>query len=279
MTATPIPRTLQMTQYGDMDTSYLQQKPAGRQKISTHLIDIQQIENIVDRLKKLFEKKTKVYWVCPLIEESDKMIKTAAEERFRYLQHHFKNRVGLVHGKMKASEKDAVMDCFTGQDNENSIDILVSTTVIEVGMDVKEATVMVIEHAEQFGLAQLHQLRGRVGRGDQASYCLLVYKQPLSQVAKKRLQIMKASEDGFFIAEEDLKLRGGGDLLGTQQSGFLDLAFFDFDEHQRLIPLAKKHAQMTIEKDPHFSGSHAQTLKKLLALFEKKQAIKYLGSG
>lgn len=275
MTATPIPRTMLMTQYGDMDVSYIKQKPKGRQTIDTHLIALNRVEEVVQGLQRSFRENKKAYWVCPLVEESDKSHLKAVEERFLHLKHYFGDRVGLVHGKMKAKEKDEIMARFTEKDHPQPIQLLVATTVIEVGVDVPEATIMIIEHAENFGLAQLHQLRGRVGRGADKSNCLLLYHPRLTSVAKRRLQVMRQTDDGFIIAEEDMKLRGSGEILGTQQSGLPQYAFFDFEEHQPLIPLARKQAQMVVEQDPQLQSEKGKRMKLLLELFEKRSSVKY----
>ena len=213
--------------------------------------------------------------MCPLVEESEKLDLAAAEDRFEDLKKMFGERVGLVHGRMKGKEKDAVMADF----KDGKIDILVATTVIEVGVDVPEATVMVIEHAERFGLAQLHQLRGRIGRGSEASQCLLVYQAPLGEVAKKRLEIMRETEDGFVIAEEDLKLRGAGELLGTRQSGLPEFRMADLDAHSDLLSVATDDAKVILETDPDLQTDRGQALRTLLYLFERDAAIKYLRSG
>ena len=215
MTATPIPRTLVLTYFGDMDVSELREKPAGRQPIDTRTIPLSRLEEVIEAVGRAIDEGERVYWVCPLVEESEIIDLAAAEDRFADLKKRFGARVGLVHGRMKGADKDAAMAQFAGGETR----LLVATTVIEVGVDVPEATVMVIEHAERFGLAQLHQLRGRIGRGTGRSTCLLLYKSPLGETAKARLAIMRETEDGFRIAEEDLKLRGEGDVLGTRQSG------------------------------------------------------------
>jgi ATP-dependent DNA helicase RecG len=215
MTATPIPRTLVLTYFGDMDVSELREKPAGRQPIDTRTIALSRFNEVVGGVGRALAEGRRVYWVCPLVEESETVDLAAAEERFAELKEHFGDTVGLVHGRMRGADKDRAMEQFaTGVTR-----LLVATTVIEVGVDVPEATVMVIEHAERFGLAQLHQLRGRIGRGAERSTCLLLYKAPLGETAKARLEIMRETEDGFRIAEEDLRLRGEGEVLGTRQSG------------------------------------------------------------
>jgi len=276
MTATPIPRTLMLTAYGDMDVSRLLDKPPGRQPIDTRVLPSTKLASVAERLTTKLDEGARVYWVCPLIEESEKLDLAAAEDRHKQLQSLFgEDNVGLVHGRMKGKDKDAVMDAFKA----GHISILVATTVIEVGVDVPEATIMVIEHAERFGLAQLHQLRGRIGRGPGASTCLLVYQMPLGDVAKKRLKIMRETEDGFVIAEEDLKLRGAGELLGTRQSGLPEFRIADLEVHQGLLATATNDAKMILSSDPDLQTERGQALRTLLYLFERDAAIKFLRSG
>ena len=275
MTATPIPRTLTMTAYGDMDVSRLDEKPPGRKPIDTRLIPVDKAEEMMQGLKRQIESGIRAYWVCPLVEESEILDLAAAEERFDILQARFGARVGPVHGKMKAAEKDATMQKFASGD----ISILVATTVIEVGVNVPEATIMIIEHAERFGLAQLHQLRGRVGRGGEKSFCFLLYTTPLSETAKERLSIMRETEDGFLIAEKDLDLRGAGDILGTKQSGLPAFRLADLSVHADLLAIARDDARLLIEKDPDLQTERGQALRHLLYLFERDQAIQFLRSG
>ncbi|MAE50508.1 MAG: ATP-dependent DNA helicase RecG [Micavibrio sp.] len=276
MTATPIPRTLTLTAYGDMDVSRLDEKPPGRKPVDTRLIPSEKIENMIAGLKRQINNGARVYWVCPLVEESEKIDLAAAEERYDILKHFFgADNIGLIHGRMKGEEKDAAMAKFiTGETS-----ILVATTVIEVGVNVPEATIMVIEHAERFGLSQLHQLRGRVGRGADKSYCFLLYHGPLGETAKERLATMRETEDGFVIAEKDLQLRGAGDILGTRQSGIIEFKLAIPSEHAELIAAARDDARLIIDKDPKLESKRGQALKTLLYLFERDQAIKYLGSG
>lgn len=277
MTATPIPRTLALAGYGDMDMSVLDEKPVGRQPIETKVMSGKMVNEIIEKLCHTINQnpKTQVYWVCPLVNESEKSDLTAAIERYEVLKKTFKDKVGLVHGKMKGAEKDAVMSDFIA----GRLSVLVSTTVIEVGVDVPDATIMIIEHAERFGLAQLHQLRGRIGRGDRASTCLLLYGFGLSETAKKRLQVMRSTSDGFVIAEEDLKLRGAGEVLGTRQSGFDTFQMADLSEHGDLLITASKDAQMILNQDKDLSSKRGQALKILLYLFKKDVEIKTLKSG
>ncbi len=276
MTATPIPRTLTLTSYGDMDVSRLDEKPPGRKPIDTRLFASDKIETVIHGLQRQIADGTRVYWVCPLVEESEKMDLAAAEERYDVLKHFLgEDKVGLIHGRMKPDEKDAVMARFAA----GELSILVATTVIEVGVNVPEATIMVIEHAERFGLAQLHQLRGRVGRGGDQSYCFLIYSGPLSETGKERLSTMRDTEDGFVIAEKDLELRGAGDILGTRQSGSLEFKFANLAEHAELIAAARDDARLIIDKDPDLKSERGEALRTLLYLFERDQAIKYLSSG
>ena len=275
MTATPIPRTLTLTVYGDMDVSRLDEKPPGRKPIDTRLVSNDRLDEVSHALARKIESGDRIYWVCPLVEESEKLDLAAAEERFLTLQNIYGNKVGLLHGRMKPAEKDETMGRFA----RGEIDILVSTTVIEVGVDVPEATVMVIEHAERFGLAQLHQLRGRIGRGSGASTCILLYAANANETARKRLTTMRDTEDGFIIAEQDLKLRGAGEVLGTRQSGLPAFRLADPEQHQDLIETASDDARLMIERDPDLLSPRGQALRTLLYLFERDQAIKYLRSG
>jgi len=275
MTATPIPRTLTLTAYGDMDVSKLDEKPPGRQPVATRAVPLNRLDEVVGGIRRALAEGQQIYWVCPLVEESDVISATAAEDRFEYLKMIFGDVVALAHGRMKAAEKDAVMDEFyVGRKK-----ILVATTVIEVGVDVPTATIIVIEHAERFGLAQMHQLRGRVGRGTKASSCILLYATPLGETAKARLKIMRETEDGFRIAEEDLKLRGSGDLLGTRQSGLPEFRLAALDKHQDLLLAAQDDAVLITSKDPDLVSERGQALRTLLYLFEQDDAIRYLRSG
>jgi len=275
MTATPIPRTLTLTAYGDLDVSRLIGKPAGRQPITTRSVSAARLEDVVAAIDRALATGAKVYWVCPLVEESELVDLAAATDRYTHLAGVFGSRVGLVHGRLKGAEKDAAMAAF----KEGGIDILVATTVIEVGVDVPDATVMVIEHAERFGLAQLHQLRGRIGRGDKPSTCLLIYTPPLGETAKARLAIMRETEDGFRIAEEDLKLRGGGDLLGTKQSGMPELRLADLAVHQEILETARDDARLILARDPGLASPRGQALRTLLYLFRRDEAVRYIRSG
>ncbi len=275
MTATPIPRTLALTAYGDMEVSKLDEKPPNRKPVETLLFSNEKIEQVIEGLKRKTAEGVRIYWVCPLVEESEAMNLTSVEERFDILNARFNGRVGLIHGRMKAAEKDAVMEQF----KNGELDILVATTVIEVGVNVPEATIMVIEHAEHFGLSQLHQLRGRVGRGAEQSYCFLLYAMPLGDTAKERLNIMRDTEDGFIIAEKDLELRGGGDILGTKQSGMTEFKIADLAAHGDLLAAARDDAKLIINKDPKLEGKRGKALRTLLYLFERDQAIQYFRGG
>ena len=275
MTATPIPRTLTLTAYGDMDVSRLYEKPPGRQPVDTRTVHLSRLDEVIQGIKRAVSSGTRAFWICPLVEESEVLDLAAAEERYRHLEQIFGSRVGLVHGKMKPKEKDAVMDQFvTGE-----IDILVATTVVEVGVNVPEAGVMVIEHAERFGLSQLHQLRGRVGRGTDKSTCLLLYGALGEGAAKARLKIMRETDDGFVIAEEDLRLRGAGELLGTRQSGMPDFKVASLEEHGNLIAMARDDARLILERDPDLKSERGRALRVLLYLFERDEGVKYLTSG
>lgn len=278
MTATPIPRTLALTSYGDMDISILDEKPKNRQPIETKVISVDKVFDIIHKLDEKIKsspKKVQVYWVCPLVQESEKMDLMAAEKRFVELKEVFGDKVGMVHGKMKGAEKDEVMERF----KKGELSVLVSTTVIEVGVDVPSASVMVIEHAERFGLAGLHQLRGRVGRGSEKSVCLLLYGKQLSETGRARLKVMRESENGFVIAEEDLRLRGAGDLLGVKQSGLPQFKMADLSVHQHLLKTAAQDAKMILSQDPYLESERGKALRILLYLFQKDSEILTLKAG
>ena len=275
MTATPIPRTLVLTYFGDMDVSTLREKPAGRKPIETRAVQLERIDEVVAGLQRATAAGAQIYWVCPLVEENEELDVAAAQERYEVLRQFFGDRVGLVHGKMKGAEKDAAMAAFQRGDTQ----VLVATTVIEVGVDVPNASIMVIEHAERFGLAQLHQLRGRVGRGAAQSSCLLLYRAPLGEVARARIAIMRETEDGFRIAEEDLKLRGEGEVLGTRQSGMPGFRLADLAVHAPLLGIARDEATRIMAQDPELQGEKGQALRILLHLFEREEAVKLLRAG
>ncbi|MBL8645454.1 MAG: ATP-dependent DNA helicase RecG, partial [Rhodospirillaceae bacterium] len=278
MTATPIPRTLALTVYGDMDVSKLDEKPPGRKPVDTRTVSLERLDETIAAIGRAINKGAKVYWVCPLIEESEVTDLAAAEDRYATLKARFGNAVGLIHGRMKPAERDAVMEAFASAAHA-SPKILVATTVIEVGVDVPDATIMVVEHAERFGLSQLHQLRGRVGRGGKDGTCLLLFAPPLGETAKARLSILRKTEDGFLIAEEDLRLRGSGEMLGTRQSGMPTFRLADLSVHGELVAVARDDAQLIITRDAELQTERGQALRTLLYLFEQDEAIKTLRSG
>lgn len=276
MTATPIPRSLSLTHFGDMDISVLDEKPPGRKDIETVLVSSGRLDQVVERLRDAVENGRQAYWVCPLVEESEVVDMTSAEDRFRQLRAVLgENVVGLVHGQMPPSQKDAAMAGFVAGRTK----ILVATTVIEVGVDVPNATIIVIEQAEHFGLAQLHQLRGRVGRGDIASTCLLLYRGPLGETAHARLSILRETNDGFRIAEEDLRLRGAGDLLGVAQSGLPKFRIADLEEQADLMKVAQDDARLFLSDDPRLESDRGEAVRTLLYLMEQDKAIRLLSVG
>ncbi len=272
MTATPIPRTLHLTVYGDMDISQITEKPKDRLPIDTRVMSVDRLDEVFAAIGRAIENESKIFWICPLIEDSEKIDLAAAEKRFQMLKIRFGNAVGLIHGKMNNLDKIKTMDSFTS----SKTNILVSTTVIEVGIDVPSADIIVIEHAERFGLAQLHQLRGRVGRGKRKSSCLLVYGKPITDNARQRLKTMRETEDGFVIAEEDLRIRGSGDLLGTRQSGLPNFKLVDFSEHKDLLSIAKDDAKLVLNSDPNLKTRRGQNLRTLLYIFEKDLGVNLL---
>jgi ATP-dependent DNA helicase RecG len=275
MTATPIPRTLVLSAFGDMDVSRLTEKPPGRLPIRTVTLPFERLDELVGRIADALADGGKAYWICPLVEESEEADLTSAQERHATLARRFGAQVGLVHGRMPGREKDEAMADF----KEGRTRLLVATTVVEVGVDVPDATIIVIEHAERFGLAQLHQLRGRVGRGAGTSSCVLLYKPPLSQTAAARLSILRETEDGFRIAEEDLKLRGEGELLGTRQSGTPGFRVARLDLHADLLETARDDARLLLVRDPTLTSPRGEAVRTLLYLFGRDEAVRLLSAG
>ncbi|WP_375609368.1 MULTISPECIES: ATP-dependent DNA helicase RecG [unclassified Bartonella] len=275
MTATPIPRTLVLTAFGDMDVSKITEKPIGRQPITTATLSLKRLHELIERIAFALEKGEKLYWICPLVEESTALDLTSIENRFVFLYERFGAHVGMIHGKMSTAEKEAAMASFKCGNTR----ILVATTVIEVGVDIPDASIIIIEHAEHFGLSQLHQLRGRVGRGDKKSSCILLYKDPLTKTAATRLNIIRNTEDGFEIAEEDWRLRGEGELLGTKQSGVPEFHIANLAIHSDLLSMARKDAHLFLQRDPHLSSEQGQALRLLLYLFGHNDATRLLRAG
>jgi ATP-dependent DNA helicase RecG len=276
MTATPIPRTLTLTQYGEMDVSRIDEMPPGRNPVETRVISEERLAEVVAGVDRHVVGGGQAYWVCPLVEESEKTDAAAAEERARVLKLRLgDDKVGLVHGRMKGVEKDAVMARFASGD----LAVLVATTVIEVGVDVPNATLMVVEGAVRFGLAQHHQLRGRVGRGAGRSVCLLVRGATLTDVGRARLALMRETNDGFRIAEEDLRLRGPGEILGTRQSGEAGFRVASAEDVAELAPMAQSDAQLLLDRDGGLSGPRGQAARICLYLFERDQAVGLIRSG
>jgi ATP-dependent DNA helicase RecG len=275
MTATPIPRTLALTAYGDMDVSRLEGRPPGRKPVQTRVLSAERLDEVVEHLRTAIAKGARAYWVCPLVEESEKIDLAAASARADTLGETLGGRVGLVHGRMKGPERDAAMAKFKAGETK----VLVATTVIEVGVDVPEATIMVVEHSERFGLAQLHQLRGRVGRGTDKSTCLLLYQGPLGETAKARLKTLRETDDGFIIAEEDLRLRGPGEFLGTRQSGMPEFRLADLSAHGDLLATARDDARLVVSRDPDLKSTRGEALRVLLYLFGRDEAVRYLRTG
>ena len=276
MTATPIPRSLSLTYYGDMDISILNEKPKSRMPIKTAVMSDVRIESILERLEESLDNNRRVYWVCPLIEDSEFLMLTSAELRFNILKERFPSKsIGLVHGKMSVEEKDVVMRMFAG----GEIDLLVSTTVIEVGVDVPSASIMIIEGAERFGLAQLHQLRGRVGRGNDQSSCILIYSSNLGKNPKARLEILRDTEDGFKISEEDLRIRGAGDVLGIQQSGLPKFLVANLETQHYLLEIARDDARIILDADPHLVTARGMAIRELLYLMDLQLSLQYIKVG
>ncbi|WP_413221253.1 ATP-dependent DNA helicase RecG [Tritonibacter mobilis] len=276
MTATPIPRSLALTQYGDMEVSILDEKPPGRKPIKTAILSTERMSEVVDHLRRAIAEGRQCYWVCPLVEESEVMDLTAADERFKHLRAVLGDDVvGLVHGQMPPAEKDAAMAAF----QEGRTRVLVATTVIEVGVNVPNASIMVIERAEIFGLAQLHQLRGRVGRGTAQSTCLLMYQPPLTEGGRRRLEVLRESEDGFVIAETDLQMRGAGDVIGTAQSGLPRFRIADLERQADLMAIAQSDARALMTSDPNLSSDRGRAARTLLWLLRQDEAIRLISVG
>jgi ATP-dependent DNA helicase RecG len=276
MTATPIPRSLALAQYGDMDVSVLDEKPPGRTPVQTALVSASRMDEVVEKLRHAVAQGRQAYWVCPLVEESEVVDMTAAEERFKRLRAALgEGVVGLVHGQMPPSEKDAAMARFVAGDTK----VLVATTVIEVGVNVPNASIMMIEHADRFGLAQLHQLRGRVGRGSAASTCLLLYQAPLSESGRRRLEILRETEDGFRISEEDLVMRGAGDVIGTAQSGIPRFRIADLERQTGQMAVAQTDARKLLNDDPKLETPRGKAARTLLWLMEQDKAIRLISVG
>ena len=275
MTATPIPRTLLLTQWGEMDTSRLTEKPAGRQPIRTTLHSLATLESVTEGIGRALGRGEQVYWVCPMVSESLLTDIAAAEERFATLRARFGDAVGLAHGQQEGGARDAALAAFSAGRTR----LLVATTVIEVGVDVPAASVMVIEHADRFGLAQLHQLRGRVGRGAAQSYCLLLHEDGLSETGRRRMLTLRDTEDGFAIADEDFRLRGGGDLLGKRQSGLPGFRLSDPESQDGMLRMANQDAAVLLERDPKLESERGMAARLLLRLFDRRAALETLGAG
>ena len=274
-TATPIPRTLMLAAYGDIDTSKLTEKPAGRQPVDTRAMPLDRLDRVAAGIRRTIDSGAQAFWVCPLVDDSDVLDVTAATARHVWLEERFGGRVALIHGRMKPADKDAAMRRFLA----NETAVLVATTVVEVGVDVPNASVMVVEHAERFGLAQLHQLRGRIGRGARKSSCVLLYEPPLGETARARIDVLRKTDDGFAIAEEDLRLRGGGEALGTRQSGMPAFRLARFPEHGDLLEIARSDARAALERDPELKGPRSEALRTLLYLFEREEGVRMLRTG
>jgi ATP-dependent DNA helicase RecG len=275
MTATPIPRSLLLTHWGEMDVSRITDKPAGRPRITTTMHRLGELEKVLEAIGRAIAAGGLVYWVCPLVNESEVLDITAAELRYGLLRQRFGDAVALAHGQQTPEIRDQALADFAA----GRVKILVATTIVEVGVDVRAANVMVIEHAERFGLAQLHQLRGRVGRGDAPSFCLLLHDNRLGATARKRLSLLRDTDDGFRIADEDFRLRGGGDYLGTRQSGLPGYLLADAEKHQDLLPMARQDAVLLLQRDPKLESPRGQAIRVLLNLFDQRDAIETVRAG
>lgn len=274
MSATPIPRTLALAVFGDLDMSRLDEKPPGRTPIQTSALPLERLGDVEAAVARAVARDDRVYWVCPLVDESEKLDIAAATERHAALAARFGDTVALVHGRLGAKQKDAAMEAF----RTGAAKILVATTVIEVGVDVPEASVIVIEHAERFGLAQLHQLRGRVGRGGRAGHCLLLYQGPLGETASERIRTLRSTDDGFVIAEADYRLRGGGDLVGLKQSGVPAFKVADAVAHADLLSVARDDARVLIARDPRLESPRGRAVRACLHLFDQQDAEALIGA-
>ena len=275
MTATPIPRTLTLAQYGELDVSKLDELPPGRQAIDTRVIGVERMDEVIAGVERHLQTGQQAYWVCPMVRDNETDDTAAAEARYAALQHRFGGDVVLVHGQLAPELKDAAMERFAS----GHAKLLIATTVIEVGVDVPNATLMVIEQAERFGLAQLHQLRGRVGRGADKSVCLLLRSSELSDTARDRLALMRETQDGFRLAEEDLRLRGGGELLGTRQSGDTPFQIANLEQIQRLLPAAYADSRLLMERDGGLEGVRGEAARLLLYVFERDFGVRTLRGG
>jgi len=276
MSATPIPRTLALASYGDMDESKITEKPLGRKTIKTTSLTLNKVNKLIERIKiNISNSNSKFYWVCPLIEESEELDLKAATLRYQHLDKLFKNKVLLMHGQLNEKEKEQIMYKFINEDYR----ILVATTVIEVGIDIKSATTIIIEHAERFGLAQLHQLRGRVGRSNLDSFCILLHKEILGDNAKKRINKMIETNDGFTIAEEDLKIRGEGEILGKKQSGLPSFKIAELSIDSDLLEDIRENVEKIFKNNPKLENNEGEKLRSLLYLYERDAAIKTLLAG
>ena len=276
MTATPIPRSLALAQYGDMDVSVLDEKPPGRMPVQTALVSTNRMDEVIDKLRRAVTDGRQAYWVCPLVEESEFLDMTAAEERFKRLRAALgEGVVGLVHGQMPPADKDAAMARFVSGETK----VLVATTVIEVGVNVPNASIMVIERAETFGLAQLHQLRGRVGRGSAASTCLLLFQDPLTETGRRRLEVLRETEDGFKISEEDLAMRGAGDVIGMAQSGVPRFRIADLERQANLMQTAQSDARKLLNDDQKLETPRGEAVRTALWLMEQDKSIRLISVG
>ncbi|MBY7649882.1 MAG: ATP-dependent DNA helicase RecG [Candidatus Liberibacter europaeus] len=275
MTATPIPRTLILTSLGDMDVSKITEKPLGRKPIKTVIISITKINEVIERLKNVLSKGKKAYWICPQIEEKEESTLFSVIERFKTLQEHFSSEISLIHGRMSDIDKESIMNSF----KNGQYKLLVATTVIEVGVDVIDASIIIIEHAEHFGLSQLHQLRGRVGRGQEHSSCILLYYPPLSKISCSRLSILRNTDDGFIIAEEDLKQRGEGEIFGIKQSGMPKFLIAKPELQTELLEMARKDAKLFLKKDPKLTSIRGESIRILLYLYRYNEEFQFIGAG